>query len=90
MTPDEVRGVSFGKPPFGRRGYNEDEVDAFLDLVAQALAGRNTLTPWDVHNVEFSKPPLGMRAYHMRQVDAFLDDVEEELWRLRDAPPPSG
>jgi DivIVA domain-containing protein len=49
MTPDEVRAIAFGKPRFGRRGYNEDEVDAFLDLIAEALAGRNILTADDIH-----------------------------------------
>ncbi|MGH3920348.1 MAG: DivIVA-like cell division protein Wag31, partial [Pseudonocardiaceae bacterium] len=30
--------VAFSKPPIGKRGYNEDEVDAFLDLVEAELA----------------------------------------------------
>jgi len=37
LTPQQVRDVAFAKPPTGKRGYNEDEVDAFLDLVAAAL-----------------------------------------------------
>ena len=33
ITPEQVRNVAFAKPPIGKRGYNEDEVDAFFDLV---------------------------------------------------------
>src|ERR1700709_1619980 len=38
LTPADVRNVAFSKPPIGKRGYNEDEVDAFLDLVEAELA----------------------------------------------------
>src|SRR5271165_1191408 len=37
LTPDQVRDTAFAKPPLGRRGYNEVEVDAFLDRVEAAL-----------------------------------------------------
>ena len=33
LTPADVHNVAFSKPPIGKRGYNEDEVDQFLDLV---------------------------------------------------------
>ncbi len=88
MTPDEVRVFAFGKPRFGRRGYNEDEVDAFLDLIAEALAGKNILTPDDIHYVEFTIMPIGMRSYDQVQVDAFLDDAEEALIAMRRAKQP--
>ena len=38
LTPADVHNVAFSKPPIGKRGYNEDEVDAFLDLVGAELA----------------------------------------------------
>ncbi|MEO5832038.1 MAG: DivIVA domain-containing protein [Nakamurella sp.] len=38
LTPAEVHNVSFKKPSIGKRGYDEDEVDAFLDLVEDELA----------------------------------------------------
>lgn len=38
LTPADVHNVAFSKPPIGKRGYNEDEVDAFLDLVEAELA----------------------------------------------------
>jgi DivIVA domain-containing protein len=37
LTPADVHNVAFSKPPIGKRGYNEDEVDAFLDLVESRL-----------------------------------------------------
>lgn len=37
LTPEDVRNIAFRKPPIGRRGYDEEEVDAFLDEVEQSL-----------------------------------------------------
>ncbi|ALG87031.1 cell division protein DivIVA [Gordonia phthalatica] len=37
LTPEDIHYVAFSKPPFGKRGYNEDEVDAFLDLVEMTV-----------------------------------------------------
>lgn len=88
MTPDEVRAIAFGKPRFGRRGYDEDQVDAFLDLIAEALAGRNILTADDIHYVDFTIMPIGARSYDQAQVDMFLDEAEASLIALRTPPPP--
>ncbi len=81
LTPEQVRNVAFSKPPLGKRGYNEDEVDAFLDLVETALRDPTgpSLTPEQVRSVAFSKPPFGKRGYNEDEVDAFLDLVEEQL-----------
>ncbi len=38
LTPAEVHNVAFKKPPIGKRGYDEEEVDAFLDAVETELA----------------------------------------------------
>ncbi|MDQ2880301.1 MAG: DivIVA domain-containing protein [Actinomycetota bacterium] len=38
LTPADVHNVTFSKPPIGKRGYSEDEVDVFLDLVGAELA----------------------------------------------------
>jgi DivIVA domain-containing protein len=37
LTPADVHNVAFSKPPLGKRGYHEDEVDSFLDLVETEL-----------------------------------------------------
>jgi DivIVA domain-containing protein len=38
LTPADVHNVAFKKPPIGKRGYDEEEVDAFLDVVESELA----------------------------------------------------
>jgi DivIVA domain-containing protein len=38
LTANGDRETRFGKPPSGKRGYNDDEVDAFLE-VAEATLG---------------------------------------------------
>lgn len=85
IKASDVRSVQFGKPPFGRRGYDEIEVDDFLRKITDALAqgrGLPLLDPEEVHQVAFRKPRIGSRGYDEDEVDAFLDLVEAELrWR---------
>jgi DivIVA domain-containing protein len=85
IKASDVRAVQFGKPPFGRRGYDEIEVDDFLRKVTDALTQTRGIPPLDaeeVHQVAFRKPRLGSRGYDEDEVDAFLDLVEAELrWR---------
>jgi DivIVA domain-containing protein len=85
ITAADVHAVRFGKPPFGRRGYDEGEVDEFLRLVSDALAqppGSTRITGDRVHEIAFRKPKVGSRGYDEDEVDAFLDLIEAELrWR---------
>lgn len=37
ISARDIEKVTFSKPPIGKRGYNEDEVDAFLDLIQDDL-----------------------------------------------------
>lgn len=48
LTPHDVHNVTFSKPSIGKRGYAEDEVDAFLDVVATELI-RLTTENNDLH-----------------------------------------
>jgi DivIVA domain-containing protein len=91
LTPEHVRNVAFAKPPAGKRGYNEDDVDRFLHRVEAALRDPtgHTLTAEQVHNMVFSKPPIGKRGYNEDEVDAFLDLVEEHLRSQQGEFPPS-
>ncbi|MFC9436631.1 DivIVA domain-containing protein [Nocardia sp. NPDC057030] len=81
LTPDDVQRMRFTYAPVGRRGYHEDEVDAFLDLVAATLAhgGPGSLTVADVRSVRFSGARLGTRGYQGDEVDAFMDLVVAAL-----------
>jgi len=83
LTHEDVHNVAFSKPPAGKRGYNEDEVDAFLDAVEATLAevGTMSLKATDVKNVAFAKPPIGKRGYNEDEVDEFLDLVVAEMTR---------
>ena len=81
LTPEQVHNVAFSKPLMGKRGYNEDEVDAFLDQVEAVLRnpGSSTVSAQQVRTVAFSKPPIGKRGYNKDELDAFLDTVERQL-----------
>jgi DivIVA domain-containing protein len=37
LTPADIHNTAFRKAPIGKRGYDEEEVDAFLDEVEQEL-----------------------------------------------------
>ncbi|AGZ41640.1 DivIVA domain-containing protein [Actinoplanes friuliensis] len=37
LTPADIHNMAFKKPPIGKRGYDEEEVDAFLDELEQEL-----------------------------------------------------
>ncbi|RBO96311.1 DivIVA domain-containing protein [Nocardia puris] len=83
LTPDDVHRMRFTQSAVGRRGYHEEEVDAFLDLVAATLAhgGPGSLTVDDVRAVRFTDARLGTRGYQRDEVDAFLDLVVTALER---------
>jgi DivIVA domain-containing protein len=40
ISPADIRNVTFSKPPTGKRGYDQDEVDAFLGLVEEQLSSQ--------------------------------------------------
>ena len=40
MSADEVTDMVFGRASLTRRGYDENQVDAFLDRVSAELAAR--------------------------------------------------
>lgn len=79
ITPESINNITFAKPPVGKRGYDKDQVDAFLRRAAATLDGRDSLVASDVRAVVFRKPPAGSRGYDEAQVDAFLDSVEAAL-----------
>ena len=38
LTAYEVQEMTFERPPMGKRGYNEDDVDAFVDDAEATIA----------------------------------------------------
>ena len=84
-TPQTVTAFDALHTPFRirtlRSGYEPDQVDDFLDLVAAALtdvqAGQTpTMTIHDVFAVKFDTTRF-QPGYHMDQVDDFLDLVAD-------------
>ncbi len=71
LTPADVHNVAFSKPPIGKRGYNEDEVDAFLDLVEAELA-------------RLIEENTDLRE-QIEQLDQRLDDTQADLESARAA-----
>lgn len=82
LTANDVRAARFDKPPLGKRGYNEDQVDEFLEHVIARLEGRNAMTVADVRNVRFSKPKWGRRGYAEDEVDRLLARVARTVEAL--------
>ncbi|ANZ36419.1 hypothetical protein BBK82_10450 [Lentzea guizhouensis] len=79
LTAKDIRNVAFHRPPRGRRGYQESQVDAFLDRIEATLMGQDNLTGKDVRDIRFSRPLIGRRGYDETEVDAFLAQVEQQL-----------
>ncbi|SDP44392.1 DivIVA domain-containing protein [Actinopolyspora xinjiangensis] len=75
LTPADVHNVAFSKPPIGKRGYNEDEVDAFLDLVEAELA-RLVEENGDLRN-------------QVEQLETQLQSAQSDLDEARNQPAPA-
>lgn len=77
VSARDVESVRFSKPPIGKRGYNEDEVDAFLDLVAPTLAEYE----------ELAREYDDLKARENRQMLAPAPDQPAPI-QFQPAPPP--
>jgi DivIVA domain-containing protein len=38
LVPADVQAIRFARSAFGRRGYDEEEVDSFLDEIERSLS----------------------------------------------------
>ncbi|EIE99968.1 DivIVA-like cell division protein Wag31 [Saccharomonospora glauca] len=89
LTPADVHNVAFSKPPIGKRGYNEDEVDAFLDLVETELArlieDNNELR----QQVEQLDAELESTRSELESVKAHAAHDDASSRRLAPVPPPA-
>lgn len=79
VTAADARDVRFNQAGVLARGYAPDEVDAFLDRIANTLDGDDSVTSADVHAVAFARARPGARGYDEAEVDAFLRLVENTL-----------
>jgi DivIVA domain-containing protein len=69
-----IENARFSTTRFGP-GYDEEEVDKFLDVLVRALSDEGTLDPAMVREAKFSVTRL-RPGYNQEDVDALLDDVE--------------
>ncbi len=79
FTAADIRNIAFHRPPRGRRGYQESQVDAYLDRIEATLLGQDNLTSKDIRDIRFSRPLIGRRGYDETEVDAFLGQLEKQL-----------
>ncbi len=84
MTPDDIRDQRFATTRL-TTGYNEQEVDEFLDraeytlgVLIQGRPDRATLTSSEVERVQFATT-RARPGYDPAQVDHFLDLLADEL-----------
>ena len=63
-----------------RPGYDQEEVDAFLDAIRDSFLGvrEPSLTPDEIRAIQFSTTRL-RPGYDEEEVDAFLDEAESRL-----------
>jgi DivIVA domain-containing protein len=83
LTPADVHNVAFKKPPIGKRGYDEEEVDAFLDEVERELARlieeNNELRAQSERGRAGGPPPVGGDMRHTGE----LADLKTQLDRIQ-------
>ncbi|MFG2036951.1 DivIVA domain-containing protein [Dactylosporangium sp. NPDC048998] len=83
LTPADVQALRFAKAPFGKRGYDEDEVDQFVDVVAQTLiALHDEITA--LRGVA-DEAPYGTSKAAETEMLAELDRIKQRLARLEEA-----
>lgn len=75
LTPEDVRTATFDKSPLGKRGYDEDQVDDFLDRIEATLRGTDSLRVEDIRAAEFDPGARFGQGYDEKQVDDFMDKV---------------
>ncbi|MGE2728178.1 DivIVA domain-containing protein [Mycolicibacterium vaccae] len=82
LVAEDLRTVTFDKPPWNKRGYEEKPVRDFLALAARRLDGRGHLCADDVRHVHFTKARIGRRGIDPDQVDALLERIATAIAAL--------
>lgn len=72
LTGDQVRALTFRRPPFPHRGYDEAQVDALIERIAGSLDRGEAISPEQLREVQFGKAGVHRRGYDEADVDAFL------------------
>jgi DivIVA domain-containing protein len=83
LTPADIHNTAFRKPPIGKRGYDEEEVDAFLDEVEQELT--RLLEENNVLQDQLRRGGGGGGAASTMVMSSELADLTAQLERLQEA-----
>jgi len=82
LTPADVHNVAFSRPRIGKRGYDEQEVDLFVDLVEQELV-RHLEEEGDLRSrcAEMYNRLGGLqqREAEVTERETFLDEQERDM-----------
>ncbi|MFB9906805.1 DivIVA domain-containing protein [Allokutzneria oryzae] len=79
---DKIREQAFRPPVPGGRGYDEKQVNAFLERIEATMRGKDTITPQQVADIRFTPPRRGKPGYDADGVDALLDRLALSLTQL--------
>jgi DivIVA domain-containing protein len=79
LTSEAIGSVVLSGSNAGERGYDEKEVDGFLDRVEATLRGADTLTSRDVQQVTFREQPEAGTGYDQAEVDSLVDFIAQRL-----------
>jgi DivIVA domain-containing protein len=85
LTPADVQALRFAKAPFGKRGYDEDEVDQFLDVVAQTLIALHDELATLRGSRDAAVAAYGTSSAAESAMIAELDGIKQRLTRLEAA-----
>ncbi|GIF47088.1 DivIVA domain-containing protein [Asanoa ferruginea] len=83
LTPADVHNMAFKKTSIGKRGYDEEEVDAFLDDLEQALVGLIEENHQLRGRVARGGPAADQRPSADPRMSAELDMLSAQLDRVR-------
>ncbi len=89
LTPADVHNVAFRKPPLGKRGYDEEEVDAFLERVELTIANlQDQIAALRAGPAGYSQLAYGTSGAADEAVLAELDQIKVRLARIEAAVTP--
>jgi DivIVA domain-containing protein len=97
LTPADIQNMAFKSPPAGRRGYGEEEVDAFLDEVEQELSRlieenstlRTRAVPQPAGDLNALRGMLAQLTADRDRAEQHARELQAELERSRSAGPPA-
>ena len=93
LSPAEVHNVAFKKPPIGKRGYDEEEVDYFLDVVETELSRlieeneklQNTAAPHPLDEAQLAQATDQALVAENQRLSSSLDQVQRDHGQLSDS-----